>query len=61
LLENGDDLAVGKAGGLHAELSVCQVEKSISDRALFWGDYRKSARQIAHRKRLPSGRIASQR
>ena len=37
LLENNDDLAVGRAGSLHAELSVSQVENSTSDRALFVG------------------------
>lgn len=37
LLENGDDLAVGNAGGLHVELSLSKVENSTSERALFVG------------------------
>lgn len=37
MLEDGDDLAIGKARGIHVELPVPQVENSTSDLAFFVG------------------------
>lgn len=51
LLEDDDDLAVGKARGLHVELPVSQVENSTSDPAFFVGGLLGLAR-LCQRKRM---------
>ena len=39
LLEDGDDLAVGKAGCIHVKRSISQEENSTSNRARFVGEF----------------------
>src|SRR5436309_2662022 len=48
LLEDGDDLAVGKAGSFHAELSKILVWKILLSNALIWrGDYQMTLPKIS--------------